>query len=314
MTTSYPSVAFVGQRWWGPGPDEFARLARASGVSASAVVLFDVEARIDRLVLHSKGGWASRLRHRRAKARLRALGADLVIVLAPHRLPADVCEIVGPGRELVAWYGDEPIGERAVAPAIERAFTRRFCVGSAWADALGAQFLPWPHLVMPDQVGTATAGARLVIIGAPYENRIDAARQLDREGISFTTIGPGWHRVSRSLTSRQNDLGALPRDRVLALLATGDYTIINIPHKQLGADLNPQFFDYAAVGCRQLYVARDIPELDLTPNLVDPERVAEDVVRLLAVPWSLACAQVSIQQSVVLRQHDVRARLRVLWG
>lgn len=287
------TVALVGMRWWGPGPDDFSQLARSHSIRP--VVVADLKRPIQRRMLGNRAASDSLVASR---LMLQGRTAKGFIVLAPHRVPPSLLGWMKKRGPVIAWLGDEPVGERAVRLPMT-AFTRVACADPRWVP--GSLWLPWPHLVPRSMTEGISEGASdsFVVVGTAYPDRVELARSIQRMGRLSVCVGSGW----------PDDLPAVPamgRVDTLAWLKGREVTVLNVPHRQMLRTYNPFFFDLAAAGIPQVVMAPTSPfrsALDLVDRCVYPEelqqtRVAPSVTRQL--------------QAEVLAHHSIDARLETL--
>jgi len=79
---------------------------------------------------------------------------------------------------------------------------------------------------------------------------------------------------------------------------------------------NPQFFDYAAVGCAQIYVAPPVsPLVDIAPvSRVAPEASVSEELDHLWSQRARAIQQTGRLQKMVLARHGIGGRLAIIDG
>ncbi|WP_207840728.1 hypothetical protein [Williamsia soli] len=155
-------------------------------------------------------------------------------------------------KHLVAWIGDEPIGERDFATTFDY-YDAVFAADSCWNQSGPVEniHMPWPHL-LPSYLTTlisqtVSTSHSLVIVGTAYRERVESVRALIARGMDVRIIGSGW---PPDLNSEK------PVDRLALIerLRRTSEVVINLPHKQMRNTRNPFFFDLAAAGIPQIIV------------------------------------------------------------
>lgn len=314
---------FIGQSWWGPGPAEFAARANEAGFESESVDLFDLRRRWDR-ILTSRGllppATRAQLSRSRVTRKLKRAAAEIFVVLSPHRLGSECVRSLRERGRVVAWMGDEPSGERAIPMDAAPLYESSFLANPTWKMPASSSAAPlcWPNLVPPKVIGAPTLGRAVALIGAPYANRVRVARELIASGRDIAIIGPGWNDALGSSCGDSNVclVGPLGWTDTLQLVASGRYLIVNIPHSRMYGTFNPQFFDYAAVGCAQIYVAPPVsPLVDIAPvSRVAPEASVSEELDHLWSQRARAIQQTGRLQKMVLARHGIGGRLAIIDG
>lgn len=263
--------AVVGLSWWGLGPEEMALELTHAGMDCDAFVLWDIRRRVDRKLMDSPLGFAEGARRARSIARSSQGGYRAVFVTSPHRYTAAMLRTLKTvSIELIALLGDEPVGVRAVKRECWDIFDRILAADERWLlhiPPTGAHrgTMPWGSTLMADELLEASPyrPESLVIIGAPYSERIELAERLAQK-FPLTLQGDGWPALPgvrrRPASSRLETMTEVRRSREL---------VVNIHHSQFARGINPQFFDYAAAAIPQVVVHAD--DLDRFRLCVDNE-------------------------------------------
>jgi hypothetical protein len=231
----------------------------------------------------------------------------MTVVLSPHRLSrADIERLKSRTTRIVAWVGDEPRGARAI-DRVEDLFDVVYVSSPEWLR-LGTtrHTLHWPHLV-PDDLRARNSRQqpqKLLVVGAPYRDRMLYVRRLMAAGADLRVVGRGW----------PDDIPTLPmmgRLQTLRYAIDASACILNIPHEQMRKSLNPFFFDLAAA---------DIPQVVVGLNGEPAEMGFPDVTTAglgtdLSKTHIAAAGQSAAALGEVVRQaHSVDARIKTMMG
>lgn len=270
----------VGLDWWGTNPHAMAARARRSGLNVRSSTIWNITRRSHRVAMQSR--WLERAASAAAVSRLKGT-FDWAIVTSPHRIAdASLERLRSRSGHVIALIGDDPVGPRHVSDARWMGFDLVASADPAWLGRLshldvatkvegwGATVLDLPEITQHPSVPSG-----ILIVGAPHATRIKLAAQLAGR-YPVTVQGPGWPKISGTLQR-----GAMPIDDTLSLALARRELIVNIHHEQFSVGLNPQFFDYAAMGIPQIVVRPVAPLMfELPFGTSDPENI--DNVDLLS--------------------------------
>lgn len=250
-------VAFIGLNWWGLGPADMATSLSHVGYESDSLGLWNIGSRSDRLLMESAVSPAVAMW--RLKRFLRASGSaalDAIFVMSPHRFgPQMLSYLRGRCTYLVALLGDDPVGARAVSSECWNHFDLVVAADEVWLERLRGfegrrKLMYWGSTLLDSELispGVYKPDA-LVIVGAPYPERIEVAQTLATQN-PLTLQGAGWPAMmgvrTRSSRTRAETLHLIRENREL---------VVNVHHAQFKKGLNPQFFDYAAAGIPQIVI------------------------------------------------------------
>ncbi len=234
-----------------------------SGVLCDAIPVWDIRRRWDRALMDSP--LADAFGRQRIIGRLRQLGIksyDAILVLSPHRFSVRSLQTLKEhGSLLVAVLGDDPAEKRAVSNQRWSLFDRILSADASWLERVvtvpsQTGIMPWGSTLINEDLLSAQPyeAQSLVIVGAPYRERVRIAETLASQG-PLTLQGSAWPGIPGACLRPSS-----PRLETLKEIRRNREMVVNIHHPQFKGGLNPQFFDYAAAGIPQVVVYADSPE------------------------------------------------------
>lgn len=268
-------ILFVGIKWWGPGPDDFAALSTRHCCRSFAVV--DISSRVTRrLIDHPallKISVQTRLYARPKR------NYDLVVVTSPHRMEEGSLALLRhTGKRIVAWLGDRPVDERSFVRT-HHLYDAVYAADVSWGQSgpVVQTPHPWPHLVpsgIIDNRHQVGQSGQLIVVGTAYPDRISVVQTLISLGTDVKVVGRGWP-LSIPQRSPMNRLD------LLAWLQRCGHTVLNLPHSQMRETFNPFFFDLAAAGIPQVCipaVRNVLPDMPTVIGLDSPDRLSSNLL------------------------------------
>lgn len=266
--------AVVGMDWWGIGPTSMVAQLKSQSIDSTAIPVWDIRQRVDRTLLRMPGHLL--MESVRSRPALSTLAVGWVIVTSPHRVSyRTLRRLKASSHKLVALLGDNPVGPREIDRGRLHLFDAISFADSAWAEhvqlpSARTRIVPWGSCISDDKLLAAESyrPAGFAVIGAPYDSRINAVREL-QEMTKVEVFGDGWLgkvncKVNASETI-ENTIRAVRRRRL---------AVLNIHHEQFVRGLNPQFFDYAAAA---------VPQIVLPHSYKDTSNLGSDIASLVGL-------------------------------
>jgi hypothetical protein len=229
-----------------------AHAADLSGIPAFALGMWDIRTRIDRVLMDSP--ISNYVVEQRTKRQLsRPLCA--AIVTSPHRLTPSIADLLrNQDYPVIALLGDNPVGERCIAEDVVSAFDRIYTADESWTPNVSCRdvrVMTWGSTITGRDLLNAAGYVpeSVAIVGAPYDDRVEAAKSVVAAGYNLLLWGDAWRREYiqgaevHPSTERLETIRQLRQARSL---------VLNVHHRQFSTGMNPQFFDYAASAVPQL--------------------------------------------------------------